>query len=239
MIRIAALAVLGVVGASAQASLVGNPLKIVAESSLGRAEYVVTDHPGDDFEFWSWTMGRRVEMKASNGSVVAVLENLDMFVFHDPVVSINFTAVAGAAATVFTVYSGELTFPALTGASGIASAGLTVTDRNGDGAQLTGSFTGKAHRANYNGDVAFGMGVTFGDLVSGIVTGPFGTNIGAESVSGLIPVPVTSMSAGFEFTLSANDSVGGTSVFQVIPTPGAVAVAGLGGLLAARRRRLA
>lgn len=239
MKSLAVLSVLTLAGAVAQAGMVGNALTIVANSSKGVATYTVAPPTGSDWEVWSWNMPGRVDMLSSTGAVVASLENLGMLVFHDPVVSINFTAIAGAVPTNFTIYSGELVFPGLPGASGIASAGLTVTDRNGDGASLTGNYAGgKAHRAVTNGDVSVGGGITFANLVSGIAAGAFGTQIGSESFSSaLIPGTTSSMSTGFDFTLSAGDSVGGTSVFQVVPAPGAAALMGLAGLTVVRRRR--
>jgi MYXO-CTERM domain-containing protein len=45
------------------------------------------------------------------------------------------------------------------------------------------------------------------------------------------------MSARYRFSLTANDEASGTSSFEIVPAPGAIALLGMGGLLAARRRR--
>jgi hypothetical protein len=45
------------------------------------------------------------------------------------------------------------------------------------------------------------------------------------------------MSAQFSFMLSAFDAASGTSNYQIVPAPGALALLGLGGLAATRRRR--
>ena len=71
----------------------------------------------------------------------------------------------------------------------------------------------------------------------------FGSSVGTDNWSqdtgSFQPtgIDVTSISASWDFTLSAFDSATGTSTFTIVPAPASAALLGLGGLAAARRRR--
>ena len=120
-----------------------------------------------------------------------------------------------------------------------ATAGVTVTDNDANGATLTGEGAGGSFfNAAYNG------GTTFADLISGpFTTSVAGSNSGAQDFPAApgafdpIGGTLTDIQAQFNFTLSANDSASGTSGFFSIPTPGAATLIALGGLAGLRRRR--
>jgi len=154
-------------------------------------------------------------------------------------ISLGFTFTAGSSATTFTVDSTVFGINPITDEAGRASGGVTVTDRNSDGVTLTGaSPNGFAYRTAYNG--AAPGGTQFADLIQGVSAGPAGSNtVNMSSPGGGLYTPigdVTDMSSRWQFVLTANDQVGATSVWEVIPAPGTVSLLALGGLVAARRR---
>jgi hypothetical protein len=226
-------------GASvANAGIVGKALTVNATNALGTASYVIeapADSEWNPDGTWSRTISS-VELRTDLGELVSVLTDLKVSFIADPVISVNFTASAAGSTTNFVFASGILNFPALTGVTATASAGYSLTDRNGDGATLTGAYSGNAYRADTNGLVPAGN--LFATLAPDLTFAtPFNTVVSSSNAAGAIAGSVSSMSSQFEFSLSAFDLASGTSVFTVVPTPGAAMIAGLGGLLAARRRR--
>jgi hypothetical protein len=157
-------------------------------------------------------------------------------------ISLGFAVQAGNADTTFTIDTATFSFASLAAALGRASAGVGVTDTNGDGVTLT--------PAQSNGSVY----QTFYDstLFASLITAPVMTNVpnGSASSNDAAPGggaysalsgPVSSMRAEWRFTLSAQDmagdTAGGTGVWEVIPSPGALSLLGLGGLVGLRRAR--
>jgi len=184
-----------------------------------------------------WTAQTPYPIMSSTGVLLGTLSSCSISYRGDPVVSLSFGVTANSSATTFTITSALLSFAAISPAVGTASAGVTITDVDGNGVTFTGLQPGAfAYRSQYNGLVP--GGTDFASFISPLAAGPFGTNIanGSQPLTA-IGVPVTSMSAQWNFTLSANDSAGGTSAFNIVPAPGAMALLGLGGLVAARRRR--
>jgi hypothetical protein len=154
-------------------------------------------------------------------------------------ITLSFTFLSGSSATRFEVDSTLMTFddPLLTTAAR-ATAGLTITDSGSDGVSSTGNAPGGTHyTARYNGQ----PGTTFANLLTGPFTAGSGQTAIADDRSpgvGFTPVDgIVSMSSRWDFTLSADDQVGVTSSFFVIPTPGALALIGLAGLTMSRRTR--
>ena len=152
-------------------------------------------------------------------------------------VTLSFTFFAGSSDTTFEVLSTVFTFDSpLKDEAGRATAGVTITDSDGNGASSVGTLGQGAHyRASYDTN-------TFADLLAGQLTaGNGGSNTASDRspVNGFSPLAggADSMSAQWGFTLSANDQIGVTSSFFIIPAPGALALMGLGGLTMARRRR--
>src|SRR5262249_41627604 len=123
-----------------------------------------------------------------------------------------------------TIASGLLSFPTIPAAQGKASAGITATDLDGNGVIRTGGYLNgtKSFLAQTNGFAGTESGTTFAQLVdNAAAASPFSTDIESEEF-GFVPIAgaVSDMSTAFKFTLSANDSAAGTSVFTVvIPEP--------------------
>ena len=159
------------------------------------------------------------------GSVTQVTLGTDT----DPAVSLGFFVTAGASTTTFTISSPVVSFAPLTSQQGVASAGVTLTDNDGDGASSTGLFgVGDAYEARFN------TSSVFADLVSPVSAAPDGTMTTSNHfpLSGTAPVPgtVTNILSEFNFTLSPNDSASGTSIFRVVPEPSSIALALVGAL---------
>ena len=159
------------------------------------------------------------------------LKTLTMGLLAEPVISLDFSVTAGSAVTTFTISSAFMSFPAKPFAEGTASANMTVTDENGDGATLAGLYSGsKAYETTYN------AGTMFANLISPIVATPTGSNTNTENVPSWQPMSdLSSMQSSFAFTLSAGDAADGTSIYTtraVVPEPGSLVtlITGITGL---------
>ncbi len=232
----------------AQAGLSEVTFEIQAVSDLGSGSFTVTLSQtifDSGTQTWSWTLGSPTTIM--DGSTPIATINAASFTYvNDPRVNLAFSVTAMEANTVFSISSGLLGFTSpVDPASGSASAGLLVTDTNGDGATLTGfgltGPTGGAYLAQYNGSMVPG-GTIFAELmtsplVAGInlttsTTGEFPPGGGFAAIG----VPVSSMSAHFHFELSAFDLASGSSSFLIVPAPGALGLLAIG-LIGSRRRR--
>jgi hypothetical protein len=167
------------------------------------------------------------------------IDSLKLTVNGDPEVGIEFGFRAGSSATTFDIKSTDeevVEFSPMVDPIGHASAGITLTDRNNNGAVITGLFAGgSTHQARYNGSTVFA------NLVSGFSIGS-GTLTASEDqpLSGgqIISDTLTSIESEFYFKLSARDSASGTSTFEVTPEPATICLLGLGlTALISRRKR--
>lgn len=224
--------------------ITGNPLTITATSAEGTGSFNLNVLDGS----WSnnnttWTyngpVGQVIPLvDGSNGNTIAELEMGSFaiqFVF-DPEVHLNFGVVAGASATTFNISSALLSFPSIANATATASAGVTASDRNGNGVTWTGLHGGLGYKADYNGLVP--TGTNFGTGVAVVSTiAPFGNAVGSANFPSANIGTVSDMSANWNFTLSARDAAEGTSAYVIVPSPAGVAVLGLVGLAGAARRR--
>lgn len=135
-------------------------------------------------------------------------------------------------------------FPTINPAEARASASVTVTDGNGDGASLTGQQAGNdIWKWDYNTPGLGQPGTQFDTQVtSPINVGPFDSVTQSESRPAVgfenLGVAVSSLGVDIRFILSGRDGASGTGVFAVVPTPGALALAGIAiwPLLNRRRR---
>ena len=216
----------------------------------------ITASTGVDAHTWSgvatgqWSANGTIDYTRSNwnlrdpdsGVVVAHINEVTMHYDADPVVNLFFSVQAGLANTTFTISSALLSFPGINPAIGRATAGMTLTDSDGDGASLTASadpvMAGGMYRAATNGYAGTYNGTTFATFFPGYAVVAWASST-VSDVLGFIPVPgtVNDMSSMFTFTLSANDQASGTSSFVILPTPGAAALMGLAALSVSRRRR--
>lgn len=188
-----------------------------------------------------WNQVGDIDIVSDGGVTLATLSDSSIVVLFDPVITLNFNLLASDQNTAFELSSGLLSFPEIANPIGTASAGVTVTDVNGNGATLSPDGS-HMYESQYNGEHP--NGTPFASLLSNIVTaGAFQTSADSDEFPGggnyvSIGEPVESMSAAWAFTLSARDLASGTSTFTVlIPTPASAALFGAAGLLCIRRRR--
>lgn len=162
------------------------------------------------------------------GKLLGTIEKLELVPGEDPNVKLNFAASTGSATTTFTFTSA----PVAVGASsvwGYATAAVTVTDRNGNGATLTGDLTGgRAFEARYNTATP----VVFAGLLGTHAASPDDTAVAVDrSPAGWTPIPgaVTDIGAEWKFTLTGGDSASGTADFGVALAGPAAAIAATAG----------
>lgn len=179
------------------------------EATLDDADY------NPDLNMWTWS-DAAIPITDDNGDLIAMLDSANTSIIADPVISLGFALTAGGADTAVTISSALLSFPTIDPADASASVGVTATDVDGNTASVTGGGPdGGIYRALYNGSTEFA------ELITSVsVADPF-DSMSEDAETGLIAVgePVSSMSAEFSFTLSANDATSATSVFAVIPEP--------------------
>lgn len=157
----------------------------------------------------------------------------------DPSSAISFAMFAGGADTDVTITASHIFTGSIVNAALRATAGITVTDNDGDGATLIGTGPGGTmHNTVYNG------GTTFTDLITGpLIAGNTGSNSSSQDLPAapgvFMPIanPLTDMQAQYNFNLSANDSASGTSGYFAIPAPASVVLLGFAGMTITRRRR--
>ena len=247
---IAAAATLAAVsGAHASVML----FSVRAVNSHGVAEFDIampTDVRSSTVE---WSLDAPITLTSNTGGAIGTLAEASVNVSFAPggdrslanpqIVSLGFVVSSGALSTDFTITSASLSFDPM-GASmtGTASAAATLTDINGLGGIFMGNFDdNEAFRAYYNDvDGNPATGSTFDTLVSGMSTGAFNSNSKHETTGEPSPIgtDVSSISTQWKFRVGPGDMASGTSVFAVVPTPGSMALAGVGlGLGAIRRRR--
>ncbi len=237
----------GAIGLAAGFSSAGSvtALTIDAASSLGSGTFEVTTDQGttlpDGTFIWSLDSPVDILDAGGSGSTIAQVLSGSILMSSTGSISHSFVIQAGNSSTNVVVGTGLVAVGAFANPMGRASAGITITDTDGDGAMLTGNMAGGTmFEANYDGGAVF----------ANLLAGPFGVATGFDSdamsdefpagAGNFSPVagPISQIGIDWDFNLSANDSSGGTSVFVVIPAP----AAGLGligglGLMGARRRR--
>lgn len=256
MKRAAATIVLAGLSVSASAqNIVGPAFSIVATNDTGTSTFTVDPNtdglaiPGQGMYLWSFAQfvpGGIIELRDDvTNDLVAVLTNgvvaiQDGSTGENPVIGMAFAVISGSTDTTFRIESGLVDVPDFDQPIARTSAGLTLTDADGDGsASLTGDLaSGLAFEAVASGSL-------FGALHSGLAVNS--TNGSAaidldfpngDGIFGPIGAPLTTMNTAFEFTVSAFDTASGTSTFGAIniPAPGAAFLLTLGGIVASRRR---
>jgi hypothetical protein len=232
----------GLLASVASADLTNEVFTIHAYVDGQSGMFQVTQDDGtfDEFGNFYWSQQGEIDILSDGGNVLATLSNASVTILADPVINLNFNVLAGNTDTVFSIHSGLLSFPEISDAIGTASAGVTVTDVNGNGASIAPDGS-SMYVSHYNGE--FPAGTLFAELLPDTLTaGAFQTSHASDEYpdgGGFVDIgdPVVSMSAAWRFTVSAFDMASGTSTFTVIPAPAGLAVLGIAGLAAARRRR--
>lgn len=233
----------------ANAGLQGNPLTVTATRDGFMATFSLSINDGSwstDASTWTYNgpSGQTVQMRDTRpGMGNTLVAELDLGFFaiqyvEDPQINLNFNATnPGAGVANFTFTSALLTFAPIANADATASAGISLTDRNGpfvgNSATMTGlQGGGNSYKAMYNGANIFTQLVpTFSTVL------PFQTLTSSGSTATTPIGTVSDMQAEFSFTLSGGDSATGTSTYIITPSPAGAALLGLFGVTVASRRR--
>ena len=210
-------AALCIVAVPARAAFIGT-VHIQFQSGGQSGSYDVSI-PGNA-DSYSWALPSAVEIYSTEnpGIAIATLQGLNLYLDGDPGVSLGFNVAVGPSPTLITFSSAVVAFGAITNPLGFATAALTVTDVDSDGASATGALPGTtAYQAIYNGSTVFA------NLISPVIAAVDSSALGSgrAPVAGTVVIPgsVTSIQSQFSFTLSANDLASGTSRFNITPEP--------------------
>lgn len=219
---------------AAFAGITGDAIRIVAngDDTTGSWRLPTSSLNYDDsMDRWWWQSNGSIIVRDETGAPLVTFESLSISYIEDPVISLGFLAVAGGLNTNFTITSGVLGFTAGLYTAN-ASAAITTTDTDGNGAVTTGGF---GINDTYQ---ALCDGVPIGTSTPGVAVGAFGSTTSMGSI-GPANFFATSMQAKWNFDLSANDTASGTSVYvkTLVPAPGSAALLGLACLATGRRRR--
>lgn len=233
----AALATVMLAAGTASADISSVVFTITAEVNSNSYSWDAQLDPGgvDANGNYFWELANPVEVRDGNDLIFSLGE-ASITIIADPMVSLNFQVLAGQQNTVFTIDSANLSFAPFGSAIGRATAAVSVTDLNGDGATFTPWGPG-AYRSMYNSASS-----TFQNLIAAPIVAPaFGSASSSDTFPGVgyapIPGVISDIESAWRFTLSAGDLAAGTSEFEVIPAPASAALMGLGTLAAMRRRR--
>jgi len=194
---------------------------------------------------WIWSRGLG-DITTAGGDIVATLDSATLKLVKDPAATkayfmeLGFALRAGDSNTDFSILSALISFPTLSPGQlqpplggGRATASLTLTDVNGNGATLmpAGPPGSGAYKAQYDGWVP--NGITFASLLAEMTFGPGGSGTAGSSYPGTgyasINDPVYDMSQMLAFNLTYGDSASGTVTYRILPEP----VASLGALVLA------
>ncbi len=239
-VALVALAV-AVLGTRASAALIGqNFVQVTATSADGNQGSWALPIPAN-WHFpasgeWKWNLKTPVTITdLDTGAPMATLNTMSLDFVDDPAVEVNFQVTSTNAATHFQISSATNSFAPITNGAAFATAAVTITDNDSNGATLAGTIAGNAYRATVNNATDFThliAPVTALQDSSGVGIGRFPA-AGRQTIAG----PISSISASFEFDLGAMDSASGTSRFDVTPEPASLSVLALGALVMVRRRR--
>jgi uncharacterized protein (TIGR03382 family) len=232
---------LSVLAGQAAADIIGNPITVTVQNASGTGTFNVTlaecSYDANSQQWFYIQQGSRT-VNDDNGRPIATFSGLNMFMAHDPAISLGFALQAAGTPTMVTISSALLTFPTLTNPTAHSSAGMSITDNSNDGTgvTMTGNYGNFGYRADYNGLVPAG---TLYSLHDPNFSSPGDGTSNSESGNNNAPIlgNVSSMSASWSFVISASDSVSGTSNFTILPAPGAMGLLGVGALVVSRRRR--
>jgi hypothetical protein len=190
-------------------------------TDVGSSEFAIT--APDAGNWFEWTLDGGRDIVGNNGNVLGSIDYLKFKVLDDPATSVEFHVVAGSSATTFNIVADSATtFDPIINPEAYASAGISLTDRNQNGAAITGLYDGgKVYQALYNDSSVYA------NLVDSFTAGARKTVTQSEDrpIAGgteIIEDTLFSIDSSFHFTLSANDSASGTSYFEVVPASGPI-----------------
>jgi hypothetical protein len=212
---------------------------VSVSSSLGSGEFdvKVPFDPSGQYSYLSGPDPIAIYSNDANHNLLATIQpyGLSVTLDSDPTAGLSFGVLAANTPTNFTISTSSVVFGAIPSPSAVASAALTVTDVDSNGASITGAYPGSlAFQALSNqGTFAY-----LAPSISATAEQSIASTPNVPPTTGTIIGAVTSIQSNFSFQLSANDLGSGSGTFSV-PEPGTfgmLAVASLG-LLVMRRRR--
>jgi hypothetical protein len=217
--------------------------EVQVSNSLGSGSFSVTQDMGMFIgnSMFIWSLPAPVNILDANQNVIATLGGASVTYVGDPQIAMGFSIMAGGLDTAVTVNSGLLSFDKLVDTTGLVSAGLTLTDSNGNGGTLTGIGNNVLASYQYNGQAP--GGTSFVDLTGALNALPGQSAAGSASTGGFIPIgdSISDMSFQYSFNLSAGDQASGTSNYVImgvpLPAPGGLAMVACLGWFGRRRRR--
>ena len=221
-----------ILAADASADLItSDPMVLITAeiSGGGESSTYFWSSPQPSSPTWTWTLPQPFDAY-SNGTLLGSVDGLTLTMDADPGVSLAFAVTAGPSGSTFTVNSALVSFGAITNPVAFASAGITLTDLDSNGASLTGLYAGgKAYKATYNGSVDWAL------LLPGLTGNPDETTTlsDRQPAAGRLTIldTLTDIQSQFKFTLSANDQASGTSRFDAqppVPEPATLLLLGTG-----------
>jgi hypothetical protein len=149
----------------------------------------------------------------NHGGVLGRLNDIQLDGLTDSVDAV-LHVVAGPSDTTFSITTSNVDVGTLVNPDVAASAGVTVTDRDGNGATLTGQLAGaKTYEAVYNGSTGWRQ------LVATTPTTNDDTAVTDDRTPlaghDMISATVSGIQTAWRFSLSANDSASGSSRFSI------------------------
>ena len=246
--RFCVLVALGIVAALAVFALPASacPISDVAATTVtlrvdtgldsGEMSWVLKPD-ADNPDRFSWELTAPVTISGASGPL-AVISSFDIQTDNDPEVKYNFNITALSDGTI-SFLSPTVSFAPITNPTAFATAAITLTDGNSDGATLTGGFAGgAAYQARYNSSTVWASLLT-----TPITAAADSSSVAADRSPGTgyatIADTVSSIEEEFSFWLDAGDQASGTSRFVVTPEPATLALLALGvaGMVLRRRGR--
>ncbi len=224
LIAVAALGFAPLVSADPVVTDPMTTVTITATSDCGTGQFTFTVPEGLGAQgYEEYVMNVPVTIYSASGAALAEVKQLKVGIDQDPDVWLYFSVRnANATPTSFTYTSNLVTFSPLVNPRAYATAGITLTDTDSNGATLTGLYSGgKAYRALYDNTTSTiqtwaylcGSGTAATDSTS--VWSDRVPALGWSSISG----SVFNIQSQFSFSLSAYDEASGTSDFKVLAVP--------------------
>lgn len=227
---------------------------ISASSSLGSASLSFTQSDAEvtDNGDGSYTLsfsGATDLVDAGTGNVIATLTGATALLDPggsgvDPRVNLGFSLENGDAASEISVTSGTTTFvPPFPSGQAFAAGSVTLTTGNDSMVMADGLIDDEFFYGGYT-DLSSAGNPDFPFSNAAALLLPNTVQTSSSDVqSDVFPMspiggPFDTIASTFEFEVSANAQISGTSTFTVVPTPGSLALLGLAGIAAARRRRV-
>lgn len=195
---------------------------ITAQSTAGLSEVALEFEQGQfDEDEKTWTLTESVELTATSGALVGVLEDFSLTLnsYNVKQVKMSYKVVAGEAETRFEITPTALSFEAMENPGARASFWMSLNDTFQDGAEvrldMDVPYTGKGiYLATFNGSQLF-YPILGSISCSGCAHAGAGGHSG--SCSTLVSATVTEIGSPSVFFLSAFDGVEGSGNFYLRP----------------------